>query len=134
MLVLLAVLESLAMVFFTYGFDVALLPLLAGVLALACLYTLIGLAFVVRFASITDFLMPSLVVITLFQLPALDVFGIWQSPLFYLHPVHGPLLLLNAAFTPGAAWQMVYAVLASAFWVGVAFWWSRRAFEHYVIQ
>lgn len=133
-LVLLALLESLGIIFISYGLAVHLLPLLAGIVALAALYTLVGLAVVTRYASITDFLMPSIVYVSLTELPALDVFGIWQSPIFYLHPLHGPLLLLNGGFTPLEPWQLAYGLLASVVWVGAAFWWCLRAFEQHVIQ
>lgn len=133
-LALLALLESLAIVLLVAGVAVNLLPLLAGMLALACLYILVGLAIVVRYQSITDFLMPSILYITLLQLPGLAVFGIWESPLFYAHPLHGPLLLLYGGFHALAPWQVGYGLLAAVVWVGVAFWWSRRAFEQFVIQ
>jgi fluoroquinolone transport system permease protein len=51
----------------------------------------------------------------------------------YLHPVQAPLLLMKAAFQPVAMWQMVYGVMYSAVWIGLAYAWSQHAFYRFVI-
>ncbi len=133
-LALLALIESLIIVAAAYGSGFALLPLLAGVVLLAALYVLYGFVVVARYDSINTYLLPSVVYTAVLSLPLLDYFGLWQSWLFYLHPIQAPLLLLRAAFQPLAPWQLVYGVLYSALWIALMYLASRRAFDRFVVE
>jgi fluoroquinolone transport system permease protein len=133
-LALLSLIESLIIVVAAYGSGFAVLPLVGGVVLLAVLYTLYGFVVVARYDSINSYLLPSVAYTAVLSLPLLDYFGLWQSWLFYLHPIQAPLLLLRAAFEPLAPWQLVYGVLYSAFWIGLMYLASRRAFDRFVIE
>jgi fluoroquinolone transport system permease protein len=131
---LLALIESLIIVTAAYGPGFAVLPLVAGVVLLAVLYVLYGFVVVARYDSINSYLMPSAVYTAVLSLPLVDYLGLWQSWLFYLHPIQAPLLLLRAAFKPVAAWQLVYGVLYGVLWIGLMYLASRRAFDRFVIE
>jgi hypothetical protein len=60
------------------------------------------------------------------------MFG-WDSPLLYLHPLGGPMLLLRAAFVPAELWQLAYGTLASALWLGAGAWLCQRSFQRFMI-
>ena len=62
------------------GFNVAMLA--AGILSMGALFTLIGLAQVVRYHSVTEFLVPGGIVInTIMLLPMFHILNIFPSPL-----------------------------------------------------
>ncbi len=79
-----------------YPGDIRWLPLTAGTFAMSLVYVLIGFLAVVRYDSITEFLFPSVLFVVVLQVPMIDSVGLWQSPLFYLFPSQGFLLLARA--------------------------------------
>jgi fluoroquinolone transport system permease protein len=109
------------------------LPLCLGLLLAAGLLCLAGFAAIARYHSINEFLFPSLGYVIGLSLPFIDYFGLWRSPLFYLHPLQAPLLLLQAAFQPVARGQVVYGLLYSALWLGIAYLATRHAFDRFII-
>ncbi len=104
-----------------------------GTLLLGTLYVLVGFIFVARYDSVNEYLFPSVLVTIVFGIPLLDYFGLVQSPLFYLHPMQGALLLLRAGFLPVAPWQLVYGAGYTLLWIGIAFVFARRAFYNFVV-
>ena len=132
-LTLLSILESLAIIIFLYGLGFNLLFMIIGLALLGIFFALAGFIAVARYDSINTFLLPSVLMVTALSLPLLDYFGIWRSPLMYLHPIQAPLLLMKAAFQPVALWQLGYGVLYSGLWIGLAYRWSQRAFYRFVI-
>lgn len=135
-LTLLALAASLAVVAAGYGtgFDVVLLIL--GVALISLVSLLAGFVTVLPFGSISRYLIPSQLPLTVMALPLVPFLGVWQSPVFYLLPTHGALLLLGAAF--GAvglqAWQLLYAVLYGLLWVCLLYLSARPAFDRYVVR
>ena len=108
--------------------------LLATVLALsAALFCLYGFLVVARYDSINEYLFPSMLYTSVLSLPLLDYFGVWETPLMYLHPVQAPLVLLEAAFRPVAAWEVAYGVLYGLAWVVPMGLLAVRAFHRFVV-
>jgi fluoroquinolone transport system permease protein len=64
----------------------------------------------------------------------LNYFGLWESWLFYLHPLQAPLLLLKNAFNPLKNWQVIYGLLYSALSVGLIFLLSQKMFYRFIIK
>lgn len=133
-LTLLAMLESLIIVILTYGFGFQPLFLILGMGFLGAIYTFIGFMAIARYDSINEYLMPSILFMLVLQLPVIDYFGLWQSWLFYLHPIQAPLMLIKAAFQTVEPWQIVYGLLCSLVWVGLTYRWARAAFHSFIIR
>lgn len=129
----LAMVENMVLVTAVYGRLYNSLLLLAGVALLGSFYALFGFITVARYDSINSFLFPSFFYTAVLTIPLVDYFGLWTSPLIYLHPMQAALLLLKAAFQPVAAWQLAYGILYGALWIGLAYEWSRRVFYRFVI-
>jgi fluoroquinolone transport system permease protein len=103
-------------------------PLFAGVVCLGMLYTLVGLGQVTSHDSVTAFLLPGAVLVTgILELPGLHVIA-GPSPLWYLIPTQGSLLLMLGATETLATWQWVYAIVVSVVSIGLAFWWAKVRF------
>jgi fluoroquinolone transport system permease protein len=132
-LTLLALVVSLVVVVSAYGFGFNLLLLLLGTALTSLIGLLVGFISVAPYRAISAYLLPSQLYFLPFNLPIIDYFGWWESPLFYLIPTQGSLLLLRGAFEPIATWQIVYAIGYQALWIGLLVWVARRMFDRYIV-
>jgi fluoroquinolone transport system permease protein len=134
-LTLLASALSLAVVTVVYGFGFNVAFLLAGVVLVALISLLAGFISVLPFDSITRYLIPSQLPMFVLALPLVPFLGIWQSPLFYLVPTHGALILLGAAFgAPAPLWQILYAVLYGMLCAFALYLTARLLFDRHVVR
>lgn len=107
--------------------------LLVGILAIGVIYTLIGIVLIVRFDSITDFLVPMSAVAMVLQLPFLYFLGWVRHPVLLIIPTSAPALLLQGAYIPLTTWEWLYALgYTAVLVVGLAVW-AQRAFHSHVI-
>ena len=74
--------------------------------------------------------------LALLALPILHLSGVWPSPLLYLIPTQGPLLLFGTAFDQIALapWQMVYALIYPLLCSAGLYVLARRLFVQHVIE
>lgn len=109
---------------------------LAGVVLMALLVLLAGFVTAPLFPSISEWLVPSTVVLALANAPLVGYSGLYPHPLFSLVPTEGPLLLLGAAFDQVdlSAGQWLYAIGYPALWVAGLCLLSRRVFHRYVVE
>jgi fluoroquinolone transport system permease protein len=130
----LAIVENviIATAIFGTGYNVPLL--VAGTVLSAIIYVLLGFVVVSRYSSISEFLMPSAVILAVLLLPLLDYLKIFETPLMYLHPMQAPLVLLKAAIVPVEAWQLAYGVAYSLALVLAMFALSKRAFYRHIVN
>lgn len=112
------------------------MPLLAGVLLATLVMLLVGFTTSLPFASISDWFLTATIPLALMSLPMLHYSGVWPSPLCYLIPSQGPLLLFGAAFDQLslAPWQIAYALIYPILGIGVLYLASRKLFVHYIIE
>jgi fluoroquinolone transport system permease protein len=129
----LALLENFAIVASLAGLRFGALMLAVGTVLAAWIFCLLGFLAVIRYTSINEFLLPSMLYVTLLFVPLLPFFGIIESPLFYLHPLQAPLVLLESAFRPIETWQAVYGLMYSALWIGLLHRLARQAFDRFVV-
>ena len=132
--ILLALLESAAIVVVAYGFDLSFPWFLLAVLLRASLVAAAGVALVVRYRSIMDFLLPAIALSFASDLPVLWYLELWSTPLFYLWPTFPSLLLAKAAFRPVDPLVLVYACVYGVLVAGAAVFWASRALERFVVR
>jgi fluoroquinolone transport system permease protein len=130
---LIVLVENLLIAALFSGFQFALLPMAVGLLLAGAIFSLAGFLVVVRYASINEFLMPSVGYLLLLLLPLLDFFGVIESPLFYAHPLQAALVLMEGAFRPLEGFEWGYALLYSLSATAGLFWLCRRAFRRFVV-
>ena len=126
-LTLLGLVENTVIVMLLVGLGFNLLPLAAA------LYCLAGVIAVVRYHSINEYLMPSVLYTSLLLTPLLPYLAQWDTWLIYLHPLQATLLLAQSAFHPAPRWQAIYGVLYSTLWIGLLAHFSRRAFVRFIV-
>ena len=132
----LAAVASLVVVVATYGFGFDAALLMLGVVFTSLICLLIGFIVIAPFDSISRYLIPSQIPMVVLGLPLLHFLGVWESPLFYLFPTHGSLLLLGGAFgtVSLSAPQIAYAVIYQLVWVCGLAALARWTFYRYVAQ
>jgi len=133
-LALLSLLESVVIIIAVSGFQFNFLWMGLGVLLLIAMYALYGFVVVSRYDSINEFILPSALWVMWFSLPLLYYFDIWRHWILYLHPLQAPLVLMQAAYEPLPAWKIIYGLTYALFWVGIAYFFSQRAFYKFVIR
>jgi fluoroquinolone transport system permease protein len=131
---LLVLIEGLAMALLSYGLGLNLAMLTLGLIASHLLFALIAIAMVGRYDAITDFLMPSMVLIGVLELSLLGLYGIAPRWLWLAFPSAPAALLLKGAFQPLATWELTYGLLGGAAWVALSYLWARRSFERYIVR
>lgn len=108
--------------------------LLVGIIAIAVVYTLIGIVTVVRFDTITDYLIPMAGIAVVLELPFLYYLGWVKHPLLLIIPTSAPAMLMQGAYVQLSAWEWLYALgYTAALVVGLAAW-AQRAFHTHIVM
>jgi fluoroquinolone transport system permease protein len=131
----LAVAASLMVALVDFGLGFSVVALLVSVVLISLLMLLSGLISAVPFPSISEWLLPSTGVVAVLSLPLIHYSGLWQNPVFYAIPTHGPLYLLGSAFgqVSLSAWQVVYALAYPVAWVALLSMVAGRVFDRYIV-
>ncbi len=115
-----------------FGVPLNLFPMILGVVCLGVIYTLVGLGQVASHDSVTGFLFPGAVLVTLvLELPMFYVIA-GPDPIWYLVPTHGSLLMMLGATETLEVWQWAYAIVVSPVAIVLAFWWAKRRFARFI--
>lgn len=122
----LSLVESLIIATAALGFDPELIALAIGITLASVFLCLVGVALVIRYRSINEYLMPAVVYSMLLSLPLLGYFGIGPGVLYDWHPVQGAVDFMRID-APLRAGRVVYAVVFPLLCIGAAYLWSRRA-------
>lgn len=129
-LTILAIIISLTLLAFSVGLNVNLMWLMLGVTLMSLIALLIGFIAVAPFPSFSSYLIPSQLPALLLYLPLIPAVGLFDSPLFYLLPTHGAMLLVHGAFAGLEGWQVAYALGYGSLWITGLSLLARRVFEH----
>jgi fluoroquinolone transport system permease protein len=126
----LSVLEGLLIALAVTGLDARLGLIALGIALAAVLCCLAGVAAIVHYESINEFIMPSTLYAALLSLPLLGYFGVGMREWYLPHPLQGPLDLMQLR-TPSGAAGLAYATGYPLLWMWVMAAWSRRALRRW---
>jgi fluoroquinolone transport system permease protein len=131
----LALVTCVVVVLVDYGPGIDPLPFLAGVVLMALLMLLAGFVTAPLFPSISEWILPSTLVLVVLSAPLVGYSGLYPHPAFSLVPTDGPLRLLGAAFhqVDIAGWEWLYAIGYPALWIAGLCLLARRVFHRYVV-
>ncbi|WP_327150603.1 fluoroquinolone export ABC transporter permease subunit [Nocardia sp. NBC_01329] len=134
-LTLLSLLLSLVIAVSGVGLDFDPVTFTVGVVLCTVLFLMGSFVSATPFDNISEWIMPSTVVLTFLSVPLLNYSGLWDSYLTYLVPTQGPLMLLGSAFdqTTLQPWQVAYCVLYPLVAVGALGVVSRRMFDRHIV-
>jgi fluoroquinolone transport system permease protein len=133
-LTMLSLVETLVITLLFHGVNFQAVGLLAGVLIGSALYSMAGFWVVSRYDAVNEYLFPSMAYTLLFALPLIDYFGLYKSPLFYLHPLQAPLSLLKGAFVPMPTWEWVYGLVYGGLWLYLFYRICEKAFARFLVR
>ena len=122
----LSLVESLLIATAVAGFDWRLLMMSLGIALAAMLFCLSGVALIVHYESINEFIMPSVLYTAVLSLPVLGYFGVGAREWYLLHPIQGSLELMQMQ-TPYMPARLSYAIGYPLLWLIPIVLWSRRA-------
>lgn len=133
-LALLGLLENGAVILLFFGVPEAPATFAGGVVLAGALYGLLGFVSVAPYGSINQWLMPSVVWITLLLAPLLGHFGLVDGRWLLWHPVEPAMVLLRASegTVPGSV--LAYGWVGATGWVVVASLLARRRFGRWVVR
>ena len=130
----LALVISLVVAVAGYGLDFNPVSFLLGVVLASLISALAGFITVAPFSSISGYLVPSSFVLAPLGLPVFYFLDLSQSPIFYLLPTQGALLLLGSAFAQELAlWQTAYAFIYGVLWIAGLWLLAHRAFDRHIV-
>lgn len=121
----LSLLESLLIAAAVTGLDARLLVMFLGIVLAAMIFCLSGVALIVHYESINEFIMPSVVYTAVLSLPMLGYFGVGAREWYLPHPIQGALELLQLQ-TPHTPARLAYAFGYPVLWLLPLALWSRR--------
>ncbi|HLG59118.1 MAG TPA: hypothetical protein VI485_27495 [Vicinamibacterales bacterium] len=122
----LSLVESLLIAAAVAGLDGRLVVMSIGITLAAVLFCLSGVALIVHYESINEFIMPSVLYTAVLSLPVLGYFGVGAREWYLPHPIQGPLELMRLQ-TPSTPGGLAYALGYPLLWIVPASFWSRRA-------
>jgi fluoroquinolone transport system permease protein len=129
LLVLISLLVAFIVATISGGLSYRPLLLVVAVMLGTLLMLLVGFATSLPFASISDWFLAATIPLAVMMVPPVLYYsGVWPSPLAYVIPTTGTLLLLGDAFgqTRLEPWQVIYAV-AYPILVIACLWWAARS-------
>lgn len=133
-LALFAVVETGVILAACFGLALSWVPLCVGMVAMSAIYTLLGVLAVLRYEGISEFILPSALLLAILELPVLESLHLWRSPLLWVLPLRPPLLLLEWAVSHErvGAGALAFGVLGSLFWIVLLGAGCRRALRRFV--
>jgi fluoroquinolone transport system permease protein len=128
---------AVVVVTIAHGFAYHLVPLVLGIVLGTLLMLLVGFITSLPFTSVSDWFIAAVIPLAVMSgLPTLQYSGVWTTPVLYLIPTQGPLLLLGAAFDQVtlAPWQVIYAVVYPVVSAAGLCWAAKALFGRYIIE
>ena len=107
--------------------------LLIGIFSIGIIYTLIGIILIVRYAKITDFLIPMAGYAVVLQLPFLHFLGVYENIAFLAIPTSPSAMLMRGAYVSLSTGEWIYAIGYTALIIVGLTVWAQRAFEKHVV-
>ena len=122
----LTLLENLAFLYIGAGYEQVSLLAAIGIMVMSAVFVLSGLICINYFKSLNEFMLPSIFIMFILFLPVFNLFEFSDSWLFYLHPMQGPLMLLNISIDGGSSTQWMFALISSAIVLSGLYYWNHK--------
>lgn len=139
---LLASLEALTMfygaiaIMYFQGIEIILpnfIILSLSLLSICIIFVLMGVILVVRYKSITDFIMPMAGLMLILSLPIIYFIGLSDNWLWLAFPISAPTMLMLGAFDGLQNWQYIYGIgygLTSIISLAI---WAHKSFVKHIV-
>jgi len=129
-----AIFMSLMIIFNNTSFNIFYLAL--GIIITSIMLILLGFILVSRVNSINGYLLGmGLGFIVLTFPPLLQLFGLFDNPVFYIWPTQASFILLDGVFNAASleTWEIVYGIGYQIFWIGLFYILAKKAFHKHIV-
>jgi len=116
--------------------DFNILFLLTGIILTSVMLILVGVILVSRVMSVNGYMLGMIVgFLGLSFPPLLNLFGLFESPIFYLWPTQASFILFNGVFNSSnlELWEILYGVLYQLIWIAALYILAKKAFYKYIV-
>lgn len=127
-----ALIASFTIMLSLFGFNFNPFALFAGVTLTSIFFTLFGIIVASYTRTVNGYLITSGLVTPIFFVPFLHYIG-FSSPLYYIFPTKGALILLEAMFTPQGAGPTIYAMVSLPLFCGLIYLAAHSRFKKAIL-
>ena len=110
--------------------------LFGGIVLTSVMLILLGFIIVSRVDSINGYLLVMMIAfIGLTFPPVLNLFGLYESVIFYLWPTQASFILLDGVFNAATLelWEIAYGIGYQLFWIGLFYYLAKKSFYKYIV-
>ena len=111
--------------------------LLTGIILTSVMLILLGFIIVSRMQNINGYMLGIIIgFLGLTFPPLLDLFGLFENPVFYLWPTQASFIIFDGVFNAAnlEAWEIAYGIGYQLLWIGILYYVARKAFNKYIIE
>ncbi len=110
--------------------------LIAGIVLTSVMLILIGFILVSRVNSINGYLLGMVIgFLSLTFPPLLQLFGLFESPIFYLWPTQASFVIFDGVFESASLelWEITYGILYQIGWIVILYILAKKAFYKHIV-
>ena len=129
-----AIFMTLMVLFNNTSFNIMYLTL--GIILTSVMLILLGFILVSQVNNINGYLLGmGMGFIVLTFPPLLLLFGLFDSPIFYIWPTQASFILFDGVFNAAhlETWEIAYGIGYQVFWIGLFYLLAKKAFHKYIV-
>jgi len=110
--------------------------LVIGIILTSVMLILLGFIIVSRVQNINGYMLGIIICfLGLTFPPLLDLFGLFENPVFYFWPTQASFILFDGVFLTSTLelWEIIYGIGYQVFWIGILYYGAKKAFYKYII-
>ena len=124
---------SLGMAITGHGLSINYFFFSIAVVLSSLLFTFIGFIGVSRVKTFYEYIIVIPIIIAPSVLPLADYYGLVTSPLLYIIPTQGSLILFHSAFAQVESWKIIYSIFILIVSTIMSYYLARRSFVKQLI-
>ena len=135
-LALISALLFIALISIFHSTPFNLFYLLSGIILTSVMLILIGFLLISGVNSMNGYLLGMLIgFLGLTFPPSLQLFGLFESPIFYLWPTQASFILFDGVFNEAnlELWEIIYGIFYQVFWIVVLYILAKKAFYKHIV-
>jgi fluoroquinolone transport system permease protein len=110
--------------------------LLIGIVLTSVMLILLGFILVSRAQNVNGYMLGIIIgFLGLSFPPLLDLFGLFENPIFYLWPTQASFILFDGVFRASSLelWEIAYGIIYQLIWIVILYFLAKKAFYEYII-
>ena len=110
--------------------------LLIGIVLTSVMLILLGFILVSRVQNVNGYMLGIIIgFLGLSFPPLLDLFGLFENPIFYLWPTQASFILFDGVFRSSSLelWEIAYGIIYQLIWIVILYFLAKKAFYEYII-